>query len=48
MTYIDQDRETVRSLGDPNTTKYLCESAIFPKWAYDCVINVNKNSYNNF
>ncbi|KAG4092545.1 WD40 repeat-like protein [Neocallimastix lanati (nom. inval.)] len=39
ITYIDQDRETIRSLGDPNTTKYLCESSILPKWAYDCVVN---------
>ncbi|ORX45759.1 WD40 repeat-like protein [Piromyces finnis] len=39
VTYIDQDRETVGSLGEPNTTKYLCNSSILPKWVYDCVIN---------
>jgi hypothetical protein len=39
VTYIDQDRETVQSIGEPNTTKYLCESSILPKWAYDCVVN---------
>ncbi|OUM65273.1 hypothetical protein PIROE2DRAFT_69119 [Piromyces sp. E2] len=39
VTYIDQDRETVKSLGEPNTTKYLCESSILPKWVYECVID---------
>jgi len=39
VTYIDQDRETVGTLGQPNTTKYLCESSILPKWVYECVID---------